>query len=179
MAQRTVGVGIPEILGRLFARRGSVTFDLVTMDSVPTSRDCRYQAAIVDDDGRVLLLRVRHPTSGRTYWLVPGGGREGLESEEQCVKREVREETHLAVEVVRLLWEEPVNGDETYRRTKTFLCRALDGNPRPGSEPEEEHHVIEAVGWFPLTEPEGWGSEIENDAITWRFLHELRKSLGV
>jgi 8-oxo-dGTP pyrophosphatase MutT (NUDIX family) len=164
---------------RTFAQRDSVTFDLVTMGSAPTSRDCRYQAAIVDDVGRVLLLRVRHPTSGRTYWLVPGGGREGLESEEQCVHREAREETHLSVEVVRLLWEEPVSDDETYRRTKTFLCRPLAGNPRPGSEPEDQHHVIEAVGWFPLNEPERWGSEIENDAITSGFLHELRKSLGV
>lgn len=149
------------------------------MGRAPTSRDCRYQAAIVDDDRRVLLLRVRHRSSGRTYWLVPGGGREGLESEEECVRREVREETHLSVEVVRLLWEEPVTGDDTYRRTKTFLCRVLAGNPRPGSEPEEEHHLIEDIGWFPLNEPDVWGSESENDVVTARFLLELRGVLAV
>jgi ADP-ribose pyrophosphatase YjhB (NUDIX family) len=55
----------------------------------------RYQAAIVEDD-RILMLKVwDHAHSGHTFWLIPGGGREPGESEEDCVKREVREETHL------------------------------------------------------------------------------------
>lgn len=146
--------------------------------AVPTKRDCRYQAAIVED-GNVLLLRVRDPHSGRSFWLVPGGGREGSEREEDCVTREVREETHLDVEVVRLLWEEEVTGDVIYRRTKTYLCRSLRGVAQPGAEPELDHHVIQEVARFSLDRPDLWGPEIEEDAITSSFLRTLGRALQV
>ena len=51
-------------------------------------RDVRYQAAIVRED-HVLLLKVVDIDSGAMFWLLPGGGREGGESEEACVQREV------------------------------------------------------------------------------------------
>ena len=146
----------------------------------PPRRDCRYQAAIVED-GDVLLLRVRDPYSGRCFWLIPGGGREGSEGEEDCVVREVREETHLDVEVLRLLWEEPVTGDATYQRTKTYLCRPVGGVALPGSEPElgeHEHHVIEDLAWFPLDRPELWGAEVDEDPITSSNLARLRAALS-
>ena len=147
-----------------------------TTDQEPT-RDCRYQAAIVDGPN-VLLLRVRAPGSERTFWLVPGGGREPGESEEACVLREVREETDLSVEVVRLLWEEPVLGDPTYRRTKTYLCRVIGGALRPGSEPEFEHHAIEEAGWFPIDDARSWPPLIRDDRLTSLFLRKLGEALS-
>ena len=149
--------------------------------AIPTKRDCRYQAAIVQD-GNVLLLKVKDPHSQRSFWLIPGGGREGSECEEDCVVREVREETHLEVEVVRLLWEETVTGDATYRRTKTYLCRPVGGSERAGSEPEldeHEHHIIEDLAWFPLSRPDLWGSDVEGDVITSANLARLREELAV
>lgn len=145
----------------------------------PTRRDCRYQAAILQDD-KVLLLKVRDPFSGETFWLVPGGGREGSESEEDCVRREAQEETTLVVHVERLLWEEAITNDSTYRRTRTYLCRVLAGQAAAGSEPEleqHEHHIIEDLAWFPLNQPELWGQEIDDDAITLQFLKQLRETL--
>ena len=145
-------------------------------DQPEPTRDCRYQAAIVD--GRdVLLLRVREPDHGRTFWLVPGGGREADESEEECVLREVREETGLTVDVLRLLWEEPVTGDRTYRRTKTYLCRVLGGDLRAGHEPESEHHAIEEAGWFAIDEEQLWPTLVREDPFTSAFLRKLRAAL--
>jgi len=69
-------------------------------------RDVRYQAAIVRED-HVLLLKVVDIDSGAMFWVLPGGGREAGETEEACVQREVREETELAVAVVRPLFEVP------------------------------------------------------------------------
>ncbi len=150
--------------------------------AAPPRRDCRYQAAVVDQEDRVLLIRVRDPFSGRTFWLVPGGGQEGPEAEEECVCREVREETGLEVEVVRLLWQESVVGDPMYLRVKTYLCRAVGGILSAGSEPEfdqEEHHIIEEASWFPLRHPDLWGPEIAEDPITFEFLRRLSDALAM
>lgn len=140
-------------------------------------RDCRYQAAVVMDN-HVLLLRVRDPLSNRTFWLVPGGGREDGEGEEDCVRREVREETRLDVEVERLLREEAVSGDAMYQRTKTYLCRVVSGVAGPGSEPEfDSLHIIEELAWFALDQPEMWGPAIDDSPITSQFLVRLRDEL--
>ena len=55
-------------------------------------RHTRYQAAIMIGS-QILLIRHEEHNHGRTYWLLPGGGREDGESEEECVIREMREET--------------------------------------------------------------------------------------
>ena len=56
-------------------------------------------AFIRDSSGRVLLQR----RSDNGYWNLPGGGLELGESVAQACVREVREETGLEVEVVRLI----------------------------------------------------------------------------
>ena len=66
-------------------------------------RNIRYQAAILKDH-HVLLLRIEE--EDQSFWVIPGGGREGSESEEECVIREAREETYLLVQVDRLLLHE-------------------------------------------------------------------------
>ena len=98
----------------------------------------RYQAAIIQND-HVLLLKVwGHAYSGNTFWVIPGGGRHPNESEEDCVRREVLEETHLHVEIDRLILDEADQTERTYQRAKTYACRILSGEPQPGSEPEGE-----------------------------------------
>lgn len=57
---------------------------------IDLQRTIRYQGAIIQDDC-VLLIRYRDPQSERTFWMVPGGGREPHESEEECVQREMHE----------------------------------------------------------------------------------------
>ncbi len=44
--------------------------------------------------------------SGHSFWVIPGGGLEAGESDEECVIREMREETGLEVQVEKLLIEE-------------------------------------------------------------------------
>jgi 8-oxo-dGTP diphosphatase len=72
-------------------------------------------------------------TAGESFWLLPGGGREAGESEEACVEREVREETHLEVAVERLLFEMPDIPEGIYDRLRTYLCQVVDGEARPGA----------------------------------------------
>ncbi len=71
-------------------------------------RRTRYQGAIIKDHHILLLKQCVFPPGQerRIFWLFPGGGLESGETEEQCVKREMKEETHLSVRVVSLLADE-------------------------------------------------------------------------
>ena len=143
-------------------------------------RDVRYQAAIVRED-HVLLLKVVDIDSGAMFWLLPGGGREKGESEEACVRREVHEETQLAVAVVRPLFEVPDHPGGIYDRLRTYLCHVVGGEARPGIEPEvdtPEHTTIREVGWFDLRAPTTWDALVRGDPITMPLLRQLRTTLG-
>ena len=145
------------------------------------SRKTRYQAAIVQDH-QILLLKVwDHTFTGKTFWLIPGGGRLPSESEEACVKREALEETSLHVAVERLILDVADVPQDHYQRSKTYLCRIIGGNPKPGVEPEvdsDEKRTIQAVGWFDLRDPSGWEPLAKNDPITHTKLQQIRTALG-
>lgn len=89
---------------------------------------------IRDGAGRVLLIR--RGDNGR--WAIPGGMMEPGESIAECLVREMREETGLEVEPVRLtaIYSDPAyghvvlaNGDELYAVVVAFECRVLSGTP--------------------------------------------------
>ena len=54
-------------------------------------------AAIVIDNDKILLVKHKHPESGKEFWIPPGGGLEGSESIYDCAIRETYEETGLRV----------------------------------------------------------------------------------
>jgi 8-oxo-dGTP pyrophosphatase MutT (NUDIX family) len=143
-------------------------------------RTTRYQAAIICDQ-HVLLIQHREHANGYSYWLLPGGGMEDGETEVQCVQREVREETHLEVTVERLLLDEPGHiGEQVYQRFKTYLCRPLAGEARPGIEPEPEVasvYAITDVGWYNIFDESTWDTLIVNDPITFSLLRRIRTAL--
>ncbi len=59
-------------------------------------------AGIAIDDGRVLL----HQFEGEDFWALPGGRAELLEPATETLRREMREELAIEVDVIRLcgLW---------------------------------------------------------------------------
>src|SRR5690349_8204107 len=69
-------------------------------------RRTRYQGAIIRDHQILLLKQIEH-ASGLRYWQIPGGRIEPDETEERCVRREMREETGLEVQIDALLLDEP------------------------------------------------------------------------
>lgn len=144
------------------------------------NRTTRYQALIVDRD-HVLLIKHREHETGHSYWVIPGGGRDGDETEEQCVIREVREETNLEVEILGLLFNEPGHPDGMYHWRKTYLCKPIRGTPSPGVEPEleaSEKYSITQVRWFDLQDESEWGQALLSDPFTYPQLLRARKKLG-
>ncbi len=145
-----------------------------------TNRDTRYQGAIVQNHN-ILLIRHRENKSGRSYWILPGGGMEPGETEEDCVRREMKEETNLEVEVVSLLLTEPNPSKHVYRSRKTYLCTPNTGEASPGIEPEPEAaswYSIAEVKWFDLRDESGWDTELITDPLTYNQLQSVRKKLN-
>ena len=147
----------------------------------PMKRAARYQGAIVYNDHILLIKHCEHAT-GRTYWLLPGGGRESHETEEACVQREMLEETELVVSVGQLLLDEEVIPHELhYKRCKTYLCEVVNGNAQPGYEPEAEsaqQYAIAEVRWFDLRNPAEFPDCVRDDPLIFPLLQRIRAILG-
>jgi 8-oxo-dGTP pyrophosphatase MutT (NUDIX family) len=143
-------------------------------------RDIRYQAAILHDR-QILLIQHREHAGGRSYWLLPGGGRHADETPEQCLMREVDEETQLGVTVERLLLDDPAPAGDVYQRFHTYLCRPSTFTTSPGMEPEPEAaalYAIAAVGWYALDDETTWDTQILADPLTAPLLRRIRAALG-
>lgn len=144
------------------------------------NRIIRYQGAIVQD-GQILLIRHRAHDTDKSYWLLPGGGIEASETEEECVQREMWEETNLRVSVERLLLDRPAESSAVYQRRKTFLCAVLSGIAAPGYEPEEDaaaaYGIVE-VAWLDLRDESDWPGLAKSDEITYPQLQSVRRELG-
>jgi 8-oxo-dGTP pyrophosphatase MutT (NUDIX family) len=143
-------------------------------------RHTRYQGAILKDD-KLLLIRHTEHESGRSYWVIPGGGREAGETEFACVIREMLEETNLVVSVKRFLVESVISNDHIYKTRKTYLCHIVSGEAAPGYEPEADaaaHYAITAVAWFDLRSEEGWEASIFANHIAYPILQDIRRALG-
>ena len=142
--------------------------------------DARCQAAIIEDD-QILVLKVwDHASSGDRFCVLPGGARFRGESEEECVQREVREETHLEVRVDRLILDEPALPDGMYRRIKTYTCHIVRGTAKPGIEPEidsDGKNTIQGIEWFNLRDPDTWQELAPDDPIIYRQLQRIRAAL--
>ena len=95
--------------------------------------------AIIIKNEKILLLRKSKddPVSGNR-WEFPGGRIELGESPEECLLRDVKEETGLEIEIVKPLkaWSFfPFTNNETQLVGVTFLCCHISGE----AELTEEH----------------------------------------
>jgi len=110
-------------------------------------------AVIFDEAGRLLLMQ--RSDNGR--WALPGGTMETGERADECVVREVKEETGYDVEIVRLVgvYSDPEHTTITYPGGDTvayvcilFECRVVGGEAALSDESS-------AVEWHsPDTLPE-------------------------
>ncbi len=93
-------------------------------------------------DSKILLVK-RKNEPGKGLWAIPGGLVEPGETLKEAVRREIKEETNLVVEVLR-----PINTDEIVVRDEEgriryhyvlvdFLCKVVEGRLRPGDDAKE------------------------------------------
>lgn len=101
--------------------------------------------AVIIEQGRVLLVRRGAPPQ-QGQWSLPGGLLEVGERLEDAVRREVREETGLEVEVISLagvferIVPDAAGRTEYHYVLLDYLCRPSGGELRPASD-------VEAAAW--------------------------------
>lgn len=87
-------------------------------------------AAVVERQGRFLLTRRREGTHLAGHWEFPGGKREPGETDEACLRRELREELGVDVRVGPKLFETRYRYPDRAVHLRFYRCE-LVGRPRP------------------------------------------------
>ena len=88
--------------------------------------------AVIIEDGKILLMFRRKIKDGvvKEYYVVAGGGVEEGETLEQTVKREIKEELSVDIEILEFL------GEIQYEDAigNYFHCKIINGAPKLGGE---------------------------------------------
>jgi 8-oxo-dGTP pyrophosphatase MutT (NUDIX family) len=106
-------------------------------------------AAVFDDDGRILLIR----RADDGLWAMPGGAFEVGETAAEGAMRETREEAGVDVEALDLIgvYDSRLTGTPYPLQLYMFVfhCKYLGDRPEGPSTP---HEVLD-VRWFSIDEP--------------------------
>ena len=81
------------------------------------NRHTRCQALILNTNSTHVLL-VQHQKSEKSYWGLPGGELELGETSDQCIRRELREELDIDVDII-----------ETFKLKNVLLNYVFFDNP--------------------------------------------------
>lgn len=103
--------------------------------------------AFILNEKNELLLQLRNKAPEKEYWSIPGGKLELFETFEEAVKREVKEEIGVEVQVIDLLGicDHIIKNEERHWVSPSFLCKIVRGEPQI-MEPTK--HLD--MKWFPL-----------------------------
>lgn len=125
---------------------------------LPDNVEWGARVIIPHEDG---IISVKHSLADSSHWVFPGGGVEKGETVPQAAIREAQEETHLTVEVERLLYVRLFYLSERTRPMVEFyvLARIVAGTFALGYDPEnaDGHQVltdIRVVKWDALANDE-------------------------
>ena len=97
---------------------------------------------IIKENKILLIKRGFEPFKG--FWAIPGGRIEDHENTEECLKREMKEETNLEVEPISLvgIYSDP-NRDPRGVIVATYLCKIIRGELKAGDDAAD-------ISWFSL-----------------------------
>ena len=84
--------------------------------------------AIIEHQGKVLICQRSASMKLPLKWEFPGGKIEGEESKEECLKREIKEELGLEIEVGSALPHVEHHYPEFSIRLYPFLCKWTGGS---------------------------------------------------
>jgi 8-oxo-dGTP diphosphatase len=107
-------------------------------------------AVIINKDGKILLMkRGEKSQNEKGKWSVPGGALEFGETPQQCIVREVKEETNLIVKPIKQL--EPFNHfislEKQHWIALGFICKVIKGQLK-NLEPNQ----TDDIRWFSIYE---------------------------
>jgi 8-oxo-dGTP diphosphatase len=95
-------------------------------------------SALVFRENSILLVKQYVPTLQKAVWLPPGGGVEFGEKLEHALKREVKEETFLDVEIQKLQFVHEYYQNRHHAMEFYFYCTSGGDEPQLGEDPEQD-----------------------------------------
>lgn len=107
-------------------------------------------AVLVMHDGKFLLAE-RNKENYRGYWVIPGGGVEFGETTKDAAIREIKEETNLDVDIIKLIgYKEIINVPGKYHSLVFFyLAKPKHTDIKTAVQPEED---ISSAKFFTIDE---------------------------
>ncbi len=109
-------------------------------------------AAIFNNKGEIFITK-RGPKAKneRGKWEIPGGSVEYNETFEHAIKREIKEEHGIEIEIIELLGicDHIIPDEHQHWVSPTYICKIIKGTPKI-KEPDK----CEQLGWFTLAEAE-------------------------
>lgn len=123
--------------------------------AAPYADKLRVRACgICIQDNKLLLVRHGSTIGNKAFWAPPGGGQHYGETIQECLKRELLEETGLEVRVERFLFvneflQPPLHAIEFF-----FEVHITGGSLRTGVDPEAApgEALLEHVQWLTIKE---------------------------
>lgn len=109
---------------------------------------------ILIEENKILL--VKQKVSEKRNWSLPGGKLEQCETVEQGIIREMKEETGLDVEIVRLLYLCDVSASDTTLLHITFLLKRVSGDIALPTNEFESNHIYD-VKFVPISDLSEYG----------------------
>lgn len=84
-------------------------------------------ASIISRDNKVLIAQ--RPVDDRLAgkWEFPGGKIEAGETPEECIKREIREEFNVEIEVLEYFGQSICTSDKGQIKLTAYLCKWISG----------------------------------------------------
>lgn len=112
-------------------------------------------AVIYDNDGRILIDRRKQEGLLGGLWEFPGGKIEPNEAVEDCVRREIKEELDIEIEVNDRL----ITVNHAYSHFKVtlnvFNCTHLSGEPKPIECDEIKWVTLDEIDSYPFPKANG------------------------
>lgn len=121
------------------------------------------RGVVVDAASRVLLVRLEHPVTHDSWWATTGGGIDAGESDEQALRRELREEAGLeGFDVGPVIYTRehtfPWDRRIVHQRERFHLVRVDRHDPAPTIDVAAEG--VTEVRWWSLEELDATEEEV-------------------
>jgi 8-oxo-dGTP diphosphatase len=108
-------------------------------------------AAVIIENGKVLIARRRPGISQAGQWEFPGGKLKPGETPEQCLAREIREELGIAIAVGEFLGESIHAYPQKTIRLIAYRARLLGGNLKASDHDETAWVGVAELERYPFS----------------------------
>ncbi|RBP48255.1 ADP-ribose pyrophosphatase YjhB (NUDIX family) [Roseimicrobium gellanilyticum] len=120
---------------------------------IPTEARLASRVILIDEQDRVLFFRGTEPLTGKTFWLMPGGGLDTGESFEDAARRELYEETGITAPLSTCVWfrrhRHTWNGQDADQFERFFVARTRSTQAISGTNPDS---YMSELRWWSLSE---------------------------